>query len=125
MCYRSYAYGPMGWRNRWHQNAPPVNITETENEYIISLYAPSLVKENIVLGVKNDILSVRYTGEKETPSDQYIRKEYRVEEIERSFDLRGKVDTARIKASYSEGVLKIELPKTDAARSTSRELTIT
>jgi HSP20 family protein len=114
----------MGWRSRWQYNAPPVNITETENEYIINLYAPSLTKENIVLGVKDDILSVRYTGAKEEASNRYIRKEYRVEEIERTFDLRGKVEVDQIRSSYSEGVLKIILPKTEAAKRASRELTV-
>jgi HSP20 family protein len=123
MCNR-YGYGAMGWRSRWQYNAPPVNITETENEYIISLYAPSLAKENIVLGIKDDILSVRYTGAKEEAPNRYIRKEYRVEEIERTFDLRGKVDVDRIRSSYAEGILKIELPKTDAAKRASRELPV-
>lgn len=121
---RSYRCGPWGWREQRAFNTPPVNITETENEYIVNLYAPSLAKENINITTQNDILSIRYKGEKENPFYRFTRREYRKEEIDRSFDLKGKVNVDSIRASYADGVLKIELPKTDAVKKPSQKVPI-
>jgi HSP20 family protein len=111
---RQYACGPMAWQQRLY-NATPVNITETENAYIVNLYAPALQKEAIAITTQNDVLTIRYKGEKDADAT-YTRREYRAEELNRSFDLKGKVAIDQIKASYIEGVLRIELPKTDAAK---------
>ncbi|MCU7547583.1 Hsp20/alpha crystallin family protein [Chitinophagaceae bacterium LB-8] len=116
-----YHYGFAATR---HSNETPVNIIETERAYILYLYAPSLAKENIIVATKNDILSIRYQGEKDTLNRRYTRREYRPEEIERSFDLKGKIDVDSIKASYAEGILTIELPKTDTAIRQLQEVSV-
>ena len=56
--------------------------------------------------------------------DAEDRSEYRPEEINRTFDLKGKVAIDRIRASYVEGVLKIELPKTEAAKRPAQDVSI-
>jgi HSP20 family molecular chaperone IbpA len=38
--------------------------------------------------------------------------------------MKGKVDVSRIEASYKEGVLKIVLPKTDAARQPAKDVSV-
>ena len=121
---RQYGCGPWGWRGRRHFDTPPVNISETEHEYTISLYAPSLIKENISITTQNDILSIRYNEEKNPDSQSYTRREYRTEKIERSFDLKGKVDVDQIRATYTDGVLKISLPKTTEAKRPSQKVNI-
>jgi HSP20 family protein len=121
---RQFRCGPSGWRRHGFYQAPPVNISETEREYILHVYAPSLVKENISITTHNDVLSIGYKAEKDDSSPHFTRKEYRVEEIDRSFDLKGKVDVDRIKASYQEGILKVELPKTEGAKRPSQEVPV-
>ncbi|HEY4155838.1 MAG TPA: Hsp20/alpha crystallin family protein [Puia sp.] len=101
-----------------------MNIEETENEFIINLFAPALKKENISIFTQNDILSVRYKAEEGDSSLRFTRKEYRREEISRSFELKGKVDIEKIRASYTEGVLKIELPKTEAAKRPMQDIPV-
>lgn len=121
---RQYECGPGGWRGQRFFNTPPVNITETKNEYILNLYAPSLTKENITVTTQNDILTIRYKPEENSSSKSFTRREYCTDEIERSFDLKGKVDTDGIKAAYAEGILKIELPKTDSAKKPAQEVSV-
>ena len=123
MYNRPYGCGPMGWRHAGLANAAPIDITETNDAYIINLYAPALRKDAIAITTANDILTISYKGEKETTTT-FKRREYRPEEINRTFDLKGKVAIDRIRASYVEGVLKIELPKTEAAKRPAQDVSI-
>jgi HSP20 family protein len=122
MC-NPYYYGSDYRWNRGSFQQPPVNIKETEEEYIINLYAPSLKKEAISITTKGDVLSIKYDGDQET-TERFTRKEFHTNSISRSFDLKGKVKVDAIDASYIEGILKIVLPKTDLARRPSQNVEI-
>jgi HSP20 family protein len=117
-------YGTYGCGRGQFLSNPPVNIIETENGYLLHLYSPSLKKENFMITTHNDILSIRYKDEKNPSAYRYTRREYRAEEIDRSFNLKGKVNIDGIKASYADGVLTIDLPKTDAAKRPSQDVTV-
>ncbi len=123
MYYRGYGCGPGGWRNAFNAQAP-VNISESDSAYTIRLYAPSLDKGEIILTTRNDLLTVRYAGNNDRDEQHFTRKEYRAENIERTFDLKGKVDAETISASYLEGVLTINLPKTAAAQKPAQDIPI-
>ena len=116
-------HGRYGYAGRYFRQQPPVNITESDSSYTINLFAPSLSKEHISISTQHDILYVKYKTE-EKADEQFTRREYRTHEIDRSFDLKGKVDVDKIKATYRDGVLILELPKTDAAKRPAQEVRI-
>jgi HSP20 family protein len=124
MYNRYHRHGPGGWAHRGFFNQTPVNIEETAGAYTISLYAPALVKGNIQVSTQNDLLHVRYKPEERDSQTHYTRREYGDREISRSFELKGKVDTDKIRAVYAEGVLRIELPKTEAAKKPSQDVPV-
>jgi HSP20 family protein len=112
--------GPWGrgkFGNFWARQAgafgqPPVNIEESDSEYVISLFAAGLRKENVTLTVKDDMLRIGYT--ESTSSDasaKYTYQEYSQSGFERSFQLNSKVLTDGISASYADGILRVTLPK--------------
>jgi len=102
----------------------PVNITDSGDAYTILLYAPRLNKELFELTTQQDILTVKYKDDSKEDKSYYTRKEYRPEEIVRSFDLKGKVEIDGIKARYTEGVLIIHLPKTEAAKKKAQSVNV-
>lgn len=118
----NYGCGPWAGHRRF-ANAPPVNIEENESCYIINWYAPSLKKENIAVSTGNDILYIRYKEKSEEKRKITVR-EYQTDSIERSFDLKGKVDIDNIRAAYNNGVLRIDLPKTAQARKPAQDIRI-
>jgi HSP20 family protein len=127
---RGYECGP-GFRGRrwgherWFGNEQaPVNITESDSEYIIELFAPSLEKDKIQLTTQNDILTIKYTGNEQKDDKHFTRKEYHGDQIQRSFDLKGKVDADAINAKYSEGVLTVVLPKSASARKPAQRVSV-
>ncbi|GGH12012.1 hypothetical protein GCM10007422_31660 [Pedobacter zeae] len=89
----------------------PVNIEETENSFIIHLYAPALVKENLKVRTKDDVLTISYQPVEEAPTEKFSRREYSNGAFERAFALNGKVLNDQIAAAYADGILKVTLPK--------------
>ncbi|WP_293311309.1 Hsp20/alpha crystallin family protein [Pedobacter sp. UBA5917] len=90
----------------------PVNIEETESSFIIELFAPALLKENLKVVTKDDVLTVSYQPQEEADAaKKYSRREYSNGAFERGFALNGKVLSENISAGYADGILKITLPK--------------
>ncbi len=105
------------WGNGWTTKLPAANIAESDKAINIELAAPGLDKEDFDLSVDNQILSISCDKEEksEIKEEQYTRKEFSYRSFSRSFRLPNIINTEKIKASYQDGVLKIELPKKDTA----------
>ena len=103
-----------GFRSRHLGNAqPPVNIDETDDAYTVSLFAAGIDKTQVRLTVKDDVLTVAYQPNTE-PSDTQpgsTYQEYRQGTFERQFRLNDKVLTDQISATYTDGILRVMLPK--------------
>src|SRR4051812_10761700 len=123
MYYSGNDCGAGMWKDRQMQ-VSPVNITDSGDAYTINLYAPQLNKEQFTITTQQDILSVKYDESNQADKSHYTRKEYRPGDIDRSFDLKGKVEIERISATYLDGVLSIHLPKTDAARKQAQKVSV-
>ncbi len=99
---------------------PAVNIRETNVAYEIELAAPGLNKEDFHLEVENDFLKI--SAQKETKTDEkeaegkYHRKEFGYHSFQRSFALPKNVEVDKVGAAYTDGILKVNLPKPVAAQ---------
>ncbi|NVO06509.1 MAG: Hsp20/alpha crystallin family protein [Rhodoferax sp.] len=100
-----------GWRQA------PVNIEETADAYILSLYAAGLDKNHIHVSAQGDVLRIRYeAAPAEDGTRTFTRRERPHSSFEREFALNAKVQVDAITASYSEGVLTVHLPLTPEAK---------
>ena len=97
---------------------PAVNIKENENNFEIELAAPGLSKKDFSINLEKKILTVSSEREvnNESENKNYMRKEFGYTSFKRSFKLPETVNTEKIKASFKNGILNIELPKMDAAK---------
>ena len=108
----------------------PVNIEDAADSYILSLFAAGLIKENIKLTVKDDVLTIAYQGDDQQPaaastaSSSYTRREFRNASFERSFQLNGKVLAADITARYLDGILTVNLPKNPATNQPTQAINV-
>lgn len=93
-----------------------VDISEENNTITVKADVPGLKKEEIVIDVDNNVLTIR--GERKLEKEQKEKNYYRLERsqgvFERSFDLGTIIDQSKVKASYKDGVLEIQLPKAEA-----------
>jgi len=97
---------------------PAVNIQETDQEYRLELVIPGMKKEDLVISLENDMVSVsaNQKEQNEESKENYIRKEYAFGSFQRSFTLPDSVDTEHINAVYENGVLDLVLPKKEEAK---------
>jgi len=106
---------------------PAVNITEEENEYLVSLAAPGLKKEDFKIDLDGNVLTI--SSQKEERSEEkdkkFSRKEYSYSSFGRSFTLPEEISQEKITAKYEDGVLKVRLPRNEAAKKpASKQITV-
>ena len=99
-------------------NTPKLNVLDSENDIILELAIPGLEKKDFNLDIKNGILHVTATKEAEKNSDlKFKSREFNYNNFKRSYKIPEHTDVKNIGAEYINGILKISLPKMEAAKS--------
>ncbi len=94
--------------------APPIDVYETEDRYVITAEVPGLAREQIELAVQDNRLMIRGTrsaGIAESANRRYHQVERGHGSFERTFRFADPVEDERITADLRDGVLTITLPK--------------
>ena len=96
-------------------NAPMelrTDITDKGDSFVLEADLPGFKKDDIKIDLENDRLTIKAErhSNTETTKNGYVRRERSCGSFERSFDVSG-IDTAGIKANYTDGVLTLTLPK--------------
>lgn len=92
---------------------PAVNIKELDNQFEIDLAVPGKKKSDFEIEVEDALLSISSTTKEEqhTEKAKFTRREFSYNSFKRTFTIPDSVDPSNIEAQYSEGVLKLRLPK--------------
>jgi HSP20 family protein len=94
-------------------NIPSVNVSESKEQYALSVAAPGLDKKDIHVQVDGDMITISAEKErKEETNGKYNRREYNYSSWSRSFTIPEDADQSKIRAEYKNGELKIDLPRT-------------
>ena len=103
------------------------DIKDNGKEYVLEADLPGFKKEDIHVDVADDRLTVtaeRHSNfEDKDKKNKYVRCERSYGTYARSFDISG-IDAKAIKAAYSDGVLRVTLPKQKEVPASSRRLEI-
>lgn len=102
---------------------PSVNVKETDAAYELEIAAPGLSKEDFKVDIDGQTLTISAEKEskKEEKQDTYTRKEFSYSSFKRSFNLPERtVETDKITAKYVDGVLLLNIPKTEAVNNNKR-----
>jgi len=98
--------------------APPADIHETADEFVVKLDLPGVSLKDIKVNLTGEILSIR--GERSQEKTENGVSRHRVERIhgsfERTFVLRAPLRGDQVKASYKDGVLEVHVPKAEEAK---------
>lgn len=108
-------------------NIPAVNITEQNDQYLVSLAAPGLKKDDFKIDVDGNMLTISSEKEesKEEKDKKFTRKEYNYSSFSRSFTLPEEVEKEKIEAKYEDGVLKVSLPrKVEAKKESAKQIAV-
>jgi len=110
--------------NEWYDNGgyfgkimkvPAVNVTENKDNYMVSVAAPGMKKNDFNIDVEGNMLTISSEKEekREEKDAKFTRKEYSYSSFSRSFTLPDEVLKNKIEATYEDGVLKLILPKNE------------
>jgi HSP20 family protein len=97
---------------------PALDVAETETSVIVKADLPGLEIKDLDVTLRGDVLTIKgeKKEEKEEKTKSYHRVERRYGSFERSVRLPAAVKGDQVKASFKEGVLNIELPKTEESK---------
>ena len=95
-----------------------VDISEDEKEYLVKADLPEMKKEDVKVTMEDNVLSI--SGERKAEKEEKNKKFHRIERsygtFLRAFTLAEDADAKKIAAEFKDGVLKVHLPKTPAAK---------
>ena len=103
--------------SRW---APRVDIIELEDNFEASAELPGISKEDVKLELNENVLTI--SGEKNHENEGSDRNIHFTERsygsFTRSFRIPKQIDAGNIGAEFENGILKVSLPKSEAAKPT-------
>lgn len=106
--------------------APRLDISDTDKEISIAAELPGLEPDDIHISLDRNMLTI--SGEKRAEEEEKDKRFYRVERsygsFQRSIPLPDEIDEDKIDATFKRGVLKVKLPKTQAAQKRSKHIAI-
>jgi len=106
--------------------APRVDIAETDKAFEIKAELPEVNKKDVRVTVHNGVLTVQ--GERKLEKEEEGKKFHRVERFygsfTRSFTLPDNVDETKLRASFKNGVLNLQIQKTEEAKAKSIEVKV-
>jgi HSP20 family protein len=96
--------------NRVTGFSPPVDVHETEDEYLVKIDLPGVKSEDVNVEVNDNVLSI--SGSRvadETGAAQLVERPYG--SFARTLTMPQGVDSDSIEAGYLDGVLELRIPK--------------
>jgi HSP20 family protein len=114
------AFGGFAGLDSW---VPPVTVEETESSFVVDAEVPGVERENLTVDVQRNELSISGKiddSDREGVVHSSTRKTgsfyYRT-------TLPGNVDADSVSATLKDGVLRVEVPKTEPAQGKRIEIT--
>lgn len=103
-----------------------VDASEDEKAYHVTAELPGLSEKDVEVTFADNTLTL--SGEKKAESEvkekDYHRRERSYGSFRRSFTLPVEVDEEKISASFKDGVMTIDLPKSKTAQKKAKKITI-
>jgi HSP20 family protein len=97
---------------------PSIEVHEEANSFIVSADLPGLRKDDFKISVDGSRLTL--SGERKEVTEKKEKGAYFSEKLygafQRAIELPADVDAGKAKATYKDGVLRIELPKSENAK---------
>ena len=104
---------------------PSVDIYESEEEVVLEAELPGMKREDFEVSIENNVVTLKgsRTFEKKDEDDNYHRVERSYGTFTRSFSLPRSVSAENTKADFTNGVLRVSLPKREEAKARKIEIT--
>lgn len=102
-----------------HGLVPTVDVSESDNEFVVRAEIPGVRKEDVNVTVENGVLTISAESKSETEEKEgarVIRQERRYGKFMRSLRLSADIDESSVTATHKDGVLQVTLPKAEEVK---------
>jgi HSP20 family protein len=102
---------------------PDVDIIEKKDHIAVFADMAGIDEKSIDITLEKNVLSIYGRVEPEIPEKlRLVHAEYGVGDYQRVFTLSGEIDREKIEATVKDGVLKVIMPKAEAAKTRKIEV---
>lgn len=96
---------------------PDVDIIERKDHIMVVADMPGIDEASVDITLENNVLSIYGKVDWDVPDKlKLLHGEYGIGDYQRVFTLSGEVNREKIEATVNNGVLKVILPKAEAAK---------
>jgi HSP20 family protein len=96
--------------------APEVNIFETSEGYVLEAEMPGVNKEGLEITLEGSEITIVGRRAGEMGHGEPLLRERQPADFRRVFELDPAIDTSRISAAMNQGVLTLNLPKSERVK---------
>jgi HSP20 family protein len=112
---------PLTWRTIGGGSdslTPPIDVHETPDEIVVTASLPGMKADDVEITVTGQTLTMRgeFKADDEIEKDQYLYRERRFGSFSRTVQLPVRVEGDRAQASFSDGVLRLSIPKAEEVK---------
>lgn len=104
--------------------APPTDLYETEEAYVVESELPGFSRDDIRVSLEDGTLSISGRREETDEERSYRRRERAEGRFERRFRLPRSVKAKDVEARMESGILRVRVPKAEEARSRKIEVEV-
>jgi HSP20 family protein len=117
-------WDPLRDLQAWHERlssrhhevwAPPVDVYETADTYVVTAEVPGLTRDDVELALEDTRLTIRGRRPAQPAGSAGLLRFHQVERghgpFSRTFEFARRLDSAGITADLSNGVLTVTIPK--------------
>ena len=94
---------------------PAVDIYESKTDLTLLADMPGAPADGVDIGLEGDTLTIRGAVPQQDGAGRVLLTEYAIGDYFRRFTVSNAIDREKIQASMKDGVLKLVLPKAEAA----------
>lgn len=120
------SYFPEYVYNDEYKCGMPVEIDEKEKEYCVKAELPGVKKEDLDIDLEKNRLTISAKKEEESKEDTkaFRKSEFKYGEFSRTVYFPDEIDIDKTTAKLEHGILRIEAPKLNAEKATTKKLEI-
>jgi len=103
-----------------------VDTAEDDKAYHVTAELPGMSEKDVEVTFADNTLTIsgEKKEEKEVKEENYHRRERAFGAFRRTFTLPAEIDEAKISATFKDGVMTIDLPKSKTAQKKAKKITI-
>jgi len=105
---------------------PPLDIAEIDTEFLVTVDLPDVRKDDIRVQLQAGVLTIK--GERRLRTGQKGKKYHRIERqyglFLRRFAVPSAVEGTAVRAAYTNGVLRVRLPKSAVSEPTTVDVKV-